>query len=699
MKKLNRLAEAASPYLRSAAHQPVDWYPWGEEAFRKAKAEDRPILLDIGAVWCHWCHVIDRESYEDPETAEIINARFVPIKVDRDERPDIDSRYQLAVSAISGQGGWPLTAFLTPEGKVFFGGTYFPPEDKYGRPGFKTVLLRVSEFYQKEKEKALKGAEVLHRELARAASSDGRGELSEQLIEAAVRSMERAFDRIYGGFGTAPKFPHPSAIEFLLTRYIRTKERWLLNPVTTTLERMAKGGIYDQLFGGFHRYSTDEKWIVPHFEKMGYDNAELLKNYLHAYQITGKVLFKETALGVIRWVDETASDQEGGGFAASQDADYSLEDDGDYWTWTVEEVEEALPLSPEEAKVLCLYYNIYPRGEMRENPKKNVLYVDMESEEIAERMKMPLERVRRIIEEGRRYLLEARNRRPAPYVDKTIYINWNGMMISAYLEAYKALGLESCKGFALKTLDLLLDRAYVPSRGFCHAFSDGKARVFGLLDDQVQMAQALLDAFEVTGERRYLGKAEEVMDLVLRLFWDGINGGFFDTAHNPEGVLTLEVRNKPIQDTPTPSPNGVVALVLDRLSTLTGNGLYRLMAEETLKAFAETAKGLGLFGATYFLALDFHLSHPIQVVIVGAKGDDRTKALHRTALSIFRPGKVVALYDPEEVKGAPLPEVLASMIEAEAPPRAYICCGTACAAPTSDPEQLQETLETLNPNP
>lgn len=698
-KKMNRLAEAASPYLRSAAHQPVDWYPWGEEAFQKAKAEDKPILLDIGAVWCHWCHVIDRESYEDPETAEIINARFVPIKVDRDERPDIDSRYQLAVSALSGQGGWPLTAFLTPEGKVFFGGTYFPLEEKYGRPGFKTVLYRVSEFYQKEKEKALKAAEGLHRELERAALSGGRGELSGELLEAAVQSMERAFDRAFGGFGTAPKFPHPSAVEFLLTRFMRTRERWLLTMVTATLERMAKGGIYDQLFGGFHRYSTDEKWIVPHFEKMSSDNAELLKNYLHAYQLTGHELFRETALGIIRWVDEVASDRERGGFAASQDADSGLEDDGCYWTWTVEEVEEALPFSPEEAKVLCLYYNIFPRGEMRENPEKNVLYVDMEPEEIAKRMKMPQDRVRKILEEGKRYLLEARKRRPAPSVDKTIYVNWNGMMISAYLEASKALGLKSCKDFALKSLDLLLERAYVPDRGFCHAFSDGKARIFGLLDDQVQMAQALLDAFEATGERRYLGKAEEVMDLVLRLFWDGINGGFFDTAPNPEGVPPLRVRNKPIQDTPTPSPNGVAALVLDRLSALTGKGLYRLMAEETLKAFAEMAKGLGLFGATYFLALDFHLSPPVQVVIVGAKGDERTMALHRTALSPYRPGKVVALYDPEEVKGAPLPEVLSGMIETAAEPRAYICAGTSCAPPTSDPEQLQEMLKTLNPNP
>lgn len=692
-KRVNRLASEASPYLKSAAHQPVEWYPWGEEAFQRARELDRPILLDIGAVWCHWCHVIDRESYEDEETAKLINEHFVPIKVDRDERPDVDSRYQVAVSAISGQGGWPLTAFLTPKGKVFFGGTYFPPEDNYGRPGFKSVLRMVSEFYRKEREKALSGAEQLHRELSRVVSSDGKGELSPKLVEAAIRSMEHSFDRVFGGFGTAPKFPHPSAVELLLAYHIRTKERWPLTMATTTLEKMAKGGIHDQLLGGFHRYSTDERWIVPHFEKMSYDNAELLKNFLHAYQVTGKALFRETALGIIRWADEMASDQEHGGFAASQDADYSMEDDGDYWTWTVQEVEEVLP--PEEARVICLRYNVYRRGEMRENPAKNVLYADVEPEEIAERLKMPLEQVVRILEQGKQRLLEARSRRPTPYVDKTIYLNWNGMMLSAYFEAYKVLGHESCLSFALKTLDFLLARAYQPDRGFCHAYTDGQARVFGLLDDQVQMTQALLDAFEVTGEQRYLQKAEEAMSLTLERFWDRQNGGFFDTAQNPEGIPFLDIRQKPIQDAPTPSPNAVAALALDRLYALTGKALYRQRAEETLQAFAEVAKGLGLFGATYFLALDFHLHHPAQVVIVGRKGEERTKALHRTALSTYRPGKIVALYDPEEVKGASLPEPLAGMGEAASEPRAYICAGTTCAAPTGDPEELKETLQTF----
>ncbi|HEY4705256.1 MAG TPA: DUF255 domain-containing protein, partial [Thermoplasmata archaeon] len=325
----------------------MEWYPWGEEAFARAKAEDKPILLDIGAVWCHWCHVIDHESYEDPEVAKIINERFVPVKVDRDERPDVDARYQSAVQAISGQGGWPLTAFLTPNGKVFYGGTYFPPRDMYGRPSFKRILLTVSDHYRKERADAINTAESLHQALAeRRGLHVHAGEATEALLKGLVDGLKGQFDPVNGGFGSAPKFPHPGTMEFLLARYHRTKEGGLRNVIVRTLTGMARGGVYDQVGGGFHRYSTDAMWIVPHFEKMAYDNAALLSNYAKAWALFRDPLFKETAEGIVAWTDEVLRDPVHGGFYASQDADVGPGDDGDYFTWTLKEVRAVC--TPEE---------------------------------------------------------------------------------------------------------------------------------------------------------------------------------------------------------------------------------------------------------------------------------------------------------------------------------------------------------------
>src|SRR6266542_1129174 len=376
---LNSLSRASSSYLRSAMHQPIRWHEWGEEVFEEAKRENKPILLDIGAVWCHWCHVMDRESYDDPEIAQIVNERFIAVKVDRDERPDIDSRYQVAVQAISGQGGWPLTAFLTPDGKPFYGGTYFPPGDNYGRPSFRRVLISISDAYREQNANVVEQAGMVEGAIAHSESFSGKtGDFSPQIIEEVVDSALKMFDEKNGGFGSAPKFPHPSMIDLLIDQYGRsgaslhgtgegTRPRvdtaeQLNHVFTTTLEKMARGGVYDQLAGGFHRYSVDERWIVPHFEKMSYDNSELLKNYVHAYLVTGDKLFANVARDIIRWMDEWLSDRERGGFYASQDADISLDDDGDYFTWTLDEARAVL--TEEEAQVAALHYDINEVGEM-----------------------------------------------------------------------------------------------------------------------------------------------------------------------------------------------------------------------------------------------------------------------------------------------------------------------------------------------
>ncbi|HVP44568.1 MAG TPA: DUF255 domain-containing protein, partial [Terriglobales bacterium] len=332
----NALANASSAYLRSAMHQPIRWHEWGDEAFDLAKRENKPILLDIGAVWCHWCHVMDRESYDDPMVAHLINERFVAIKVDRDERPDIDSRYQAAVQAISGQGGWPLTAFLTPDGRPFFGGTYFPPDDHFGRPGFKRVLQAIADAFQQKNAEVNEQAGMVMNAIAHAETFAGRsGRISPRIPESIVDSALHMFDATNGGFGSAPKFPHPAALDLCIDRFVRGGDAQVRQLVDVTLTKMAKGGVYDQLAGGFHRYSVDERWVVPHFEKMSYDNSELLKNYVHAYQALGTPFFWHVARDIIRWMDEWLSDRERGGFFGSQDADIDLRDDGDHFTWTL----------------------------------------------------------------------------------------------------------------------------------------------------------------------------------------------------------------------------------------------------------------------------------------------------------------------------------------------------------------------------
>jgi len=360
VQQTNRLKDSASPYLRSAAHQPVDWREWGEEAFAHARAEGKPILLDIGAVWCHWCHVIDRESYENPEIAAMINQLYIPVKVDRDERPDVDARYQSAISAISGQGGWPLTAFLTPDGKPFFGGTYFPPEDAMGRPGFKRILLGIADAFKTRRSEVDSSAKALEEAVAKAeVFHTARGEFDAGVVDSVIESALHLFDETHGGFGNSPKFPHASGVDLLLERYQSTHHEKLLHGAQRTLEGMAKGGVYDQLAGGFHRYSVDERWRVPHFEKMSYDNSELLKNFLHGYQVTRNPLFRETAEGIIQWVTDVLSDREHGGFYASQDADQTLEDDGDYFTWTLDEVRAVL--MRDESHAIEIYYDVQPR--------------------------------------------------------------------------------------------------------------------------------------------------------------------------------------------------------------------------------------------------------------------------------------------------------------------------------------------------
>jgi uncharacterized protein YyaL (SSP411 family) len=690
----NELAKAASAYLRSAAHQPVLWREWNADAFAQAKAQDKPILLDIGAVWCHWCHVMDRESYENAEVARVINESFIPVKVDRDERPDIDARYQAAVSALTGQGGWPLTAFLTPDGKPFFGGTYFPPDDRGGRPGMKRLLEAIAHNYRTHRGEIHESAAKIAEALSEVEHFKEGGEApDEKIVKAIVESIGGMFDAQNGGFGSAPKFPHPSAIDLLLEVYLEARQEWLLNIVTTTLEHMGQGGVYDQIGGGFHRYSVDERWVVPHFEKMSYDNAGLLGNYLRAYQITGNKFFREIALRILVFLENVLSHPEAG-FYASQDADINLDDDGGYFTWTLDELNAVL--DGPEASVAALYYHIEAQGEMHHNPAKNVLFIDQPLSAIAARMQIEESKVADILASARRKMADARARRQTPFIDKSIYTSWNGMLISALLEAYRVLGIRGERDRALATLDLLVTKAYDPEKGMYHTLVDGTPRIEGLLEDQVFIIAALLDAYEITETRFYFERALELMEITVRRFWDEKEGGFFDTAQDladRHGSLTTQ--RKPFQDSPTPAPNAIAALVLDRLDVLADREDYGEKAEATLALFASKGGQYGLFAATYGLAVLHHLRAPVDVVVVGRADDDRTVNLLRTAYETPRAGKRVFAFEPAVVQSRDLPVGLASTLP-ELPfdgvPVALVCEGSACRAPVQTPVALHELL-------
>ena len=723
---LNSLSRASSSYLRSAMHQPVQWHQWGEEAFAEARRENKPMLLDIGAVWCHWCHVMDRESYEDPAIAAIVNEHFVAVKVDRDERPDIDSRYQAAVQAVSGQGGWPLTAFLTPDGKPFYGGTYFPPNDGYGRPSFRRVLLSIANAYKEKHGDVVEQAAMVESAISQSESFAGRdGRISFAVITAIQESALKMFDPQHGGFGQAPKFPHPSALDLLIERYAHRQDSSdlrsagepmatidssrLREVIVTTLEHMARGGVYDQLAGGFHRYSVDERWVVPHFEKMCYDNSELLKNYVHGYQATGEQFFAEVARDIIRWMDEWLSDQERGGFYASQDADISMEDDGDYFTWTLDEAKAAL--TEEEATVAALHYDINEIGEMHHNPAKNVLYVRAPIDEIARRMNLAAEKVQQLLNSAKEKMYGARLKRQAPYVDKTVYVGWNSLCVSAYLEAARVLNLPDARRFALRSLDRVLaqaHRTHESSGSLLHvlAYSDPDAEhreVPGMLDDYAFTALACLDAYETTADLSYFRFAQSIVDSMVTRFFDVTGGGFFDSEPDPNGknLGVLATRRKPLQDSPTPAGNPMAAIALLRLHHLTGQSDYRAKAEQTLETFAAVAEQFGIFAATYGTATLHFLESPIQVVIIEGEDEATANQLYASAVAPFAFSKAVIRLKQNQAVAENLPPALAQTIPQlpavrEGRSCAVLCSGSSCQPPAFSVDELLKHMRTAS---
>lgn len=588
---MNRLANEKSAYLQHAAHQKIDWYPWSEAPFEKARTENKPLFLSSGAVWCHWCHVMAAESFENEEIAGLMNRLFVNIKLDRDERPDIDRRYQQAVSAMGAGGGWPLSVFLTPNKEPFFGGTYFPPEDRNGIPGFKSVLQAVSNFYHVKRDEAVQYAkqvlETLRPEGLAPAS------VNAQLLNDAVEAVLSHADPKHGGFGTAPKFPLPGALEFLIHRYVMNRDLSLEQVIRAALDSMARGGIHDQLGGGFHRYSVDAEWIVPHFEKMADDNAWMLRTYALAYTVFREEQYRMVLGDIIRFAGEVLADPEGG-FYTSQDADVSPSDEGGYFTWSREDFRRVL--SEQEYAVLSQAF-LDSRGAMPHDPAKYVLWAARSKEAIAADLGIGTDRVEAIIQQGRKKLLESRNSRPAPFVDKTMYSSLNGLMIGAYLSAFRVLHDGRVREFALKSLDRILRQLLIGDTLF---HTDG---IPAVLDDYVYLIDALVAAYETTAIESYRDRASSLMDQCLRKFADYDQGGFFDTEHD-----VLGTRLKRIEDVPHPSANSLAIINLLKLAFITGTTSYRKFAEKSVALFAGSAREMGVHAGSYFCAADAYLN-------------------------------------------------------------------------------------------
>jgi uncharacterized protein YyaL (SSP411 family) len=675
----NRLEQASSAYLRSAAHQPVDWHEFDEEAFERARREDKPVLLDIGAVWCHWCHVIDRESYENPEIAALINEHFIAIKVDRDQRPDVDHRYQHVVASISGQGGWPLTAFLTWDGRVIYGGTYFPPD------AFSRLLLQIKDLYQREKEKLFQAQNPLDdfnpdtssEEEAPAESQDEEadnfdGKLHENPVEGVVSAAIELFDFADGGFGSQPKFPHFSGVELLIQNAYRTANPDIEELVRITLTRMAEGGVFDQVAGGFHRYSTDAVWHVPHFEKLAYDNAEALRVYSQGYRLTHDARCAQVVLSTIQWVMDELADREQGGFYASQDADISLDDDGDHFTWTIAEVQQVL--SPQEADLVVRHYGMSPKGHMRERPGRNVLRVDMPLPEAASQVGLyPAQGEAMLASAKAKLLAHRRTERPVPFVDPTLYVNWNAMMIVGFLEAADLLRLEEARAFACKTLDRLLSDFYRPGERVLHT-----DEVDGFLDDTAWLALATVRAYESTGTLRYRQAADDLAALLMRDFADTEAGGFYDLPANTElpAIGLLKLRRKPIEDSPSTSANAAALEALLRLSLMDDSlhGDKRDFIERSLALIFEKYGHEGLFVAALARVADLFYEPALKIELVGPIPEQT----RQQALGHWAPGKVVT-YQPKAEQ-----------------PEARLCLGERCLPPVTDLETLPDALASLS---
>jgi len=682
----NRLARESSPYLLQHSHNPVDWYPWGAEALGRARREDKPILLSIGYSACHWCHVMERESFEDPATARQMNESFVCIKVDREERPDIDMIYMNAVQIMTGSGGWPLNVFLTPDLKPFYGGTYFPPGERHGLPSFRAVLDRVARTYRDQRERVGASGDQITGYISQMSRvTPSREMLTDELLLAALDDLRGSFDPRHGGWGQAPKFPHSAGISLLLRIHRRHHFPEALRMAELTLERMARGGMYDQLGGGFHRYSTDARWLVPHFEKMLYDNALLSLAYLEGYQVTGSPLFARVARECLDYVAREMTSGEGG-FYSSQDAD-SEGVEGKFFVWTPEEVRAVA--GEEAGRAFCAYYDVAPGGNWEGH---SILNVPREADEVARESGLSAGRLEAVLAEARPRLLAHRGNRVHPGLDDKVLTSWNGLMISAFARGHQILDqpryLEAARSaarFALGTLRTKEGRLLRTYRG-------GVAKLDACLDDYAFLSTALTDLYESDFDPSWIIAARALVDRMLEEFWDEADGAFFFT---PEAQADLIARSKTGYDGALPSGNSMATLTLFRLARLTGEQAYAERATRILRAFRDPMGSMASGFSQMLCALDFYLDSPKEVALVGSSRAADTGSLLRVIRRSFVPSKVVAFCEQdgnaatEAARAVPLLEGK-TMTAGKA--TAYVCENFRCKAPTTDPEVLEKAL-------
>jgi len=683
----NRLAEETSPYLRQHAHNPVDWYPWGPEAFARARTEDRPVLLSVGYSACHWCHVMERESFEDEEIAALMNRLFVNIKVDREERPDVDQIYMQAVQSMTGHGGWPMTVFLTPDGVPFYGGTYFPPVDRHGMPAFPRLLQAVAEAYRSRRGEVVESGRQLVEQMSQGERLRMSASLlTEDILFAAYQNVSHEFDERAGGVGRAPKFPQPMNWEFMLRFWKRTGNPHALEMARLTLTRMARGGMYDQLGGGFHRYSVDDQWLVPHFEKMLYDNGQLAALYLHAWLATGDPEYRrvteETLDYLLREMTHPA-----GGFFSSQDAD-SEGVEGKFFVWSPEQIRTALP-EAEMARAALAFWGVDDGPNFEGH---NILFVPRSPEEVARRLDIPPARLAELVSRARSILYAEREKRVHPGRDDKALAAWNGLALAAFAEAGRALGRTDYIAAARRNAEFLTT-AMVDGGRLLRSWKDGRAKIKGYLEDYALVGSGLLALYEATFERRWLDESRRLAEEARRLFWDGDKGIFFDTGIDQEALV---VRPRNLFDNAVPSGSSVAIDWLLRLGVLFGEERDEALALEALRAMADLMRRHPSGFGRYLSALDFHLGPVAEIALVWPAGADAAsiEPLRDAVAGRYLPNRVV-VGAPEaapEASGLPL---LAERAAVGGGPTAYLCRRYVCQMPVTTPDDLARQLAAL----
>lgn len=686
-RRTNRLIHEASPYLLQHAYNPVDWYPWGEEAFAKAKQEDKPVFLSVGYSTCYWCHVMEQESFEHPDIAKLLNEHFVSIKVDREERPDIDALYMTAVQAMSGQGGWPMSVFLTPEGRPFWGGTYFPPEDRWGRPGFPAILRSIAEAWRTKRDEILSSSEAITQALQADRRTASPAALGLQTLQTVVEQLANQFDPVHGGFGEAPKFPRSHALSLLLRLWSRSQDAQPLQMVETTLQAMAHGGIHDQLGGGFHRYSTDAQWLVPHFEKMLYDQALLARTYLEAYQITGKAEYAAVARGIFDYVLRDLRDPAGAFYSAEDAGEVGKE--GEFYVWTLEDLERAV--GAEDATFISQFYGVTAQGNFEGGG--SILHVPMALDRFAQEQGLAVSEIRARLEGARAKLLVARSQRPRPHRDDKILTDWNGLMIGTLAYGARVLDEPRYAQAAAQAADFVLTTLQRDGR-LLHRYRDGHADIAAFLDDYAFFLWGLLELYEATFESRWLAEAVRLTHEMIRLFWDGEQGGFWlSGAHNER----LIAPTKELYDGALPSGNSVAAHDLVRLGLLTMDASLQRYAQELFQAFAASLAQAPHAFTQCVIALDLWLGPSQEIVIAGDPSAEDTARMMRVIAERFLPRAVTVLH-PSGPHAAAL-ESLVPFVAAQQPldgrATAYVCQNYQCRLPTTEPDRLASLLDEL----